>query len=175
MNAASRTRDMNHTSFFSTARPIRISLACIAAALLAACTAAGTGSGTVEPGGKPVSFSWKSEDAGETGTMTATLPDGRTFTGPFLQVKSTARREAFEPLWVGWRPGWPDWPFTAVPATEFVTVYSGRAIANLEGPGGQRMRCRFHLNHPDSGMRGGGQGECKLADGHAIDAVFAPT
>ena len=166
---------MNHTSLHATANLIRISLGCVVALLLAACTAAGSGSGAIEPGGASVSFSWKSEDDGETGTMTATLPDGRTFTGPFLQVKSTARHEAFDPFWVGWRHDWVDWPLVAGPITEFVTVYSGRVVANLQGPDGQRMRCRFQLNRPDAGMRGGGQGECKLADGHTIDAVFAPT
>jgi hypothetical protein len=34
------------------------------------------------------------------------------------------------------------------------------------------MRCRFHLNEPVSGMRGGGQGECQFNGGHTVDAVF---
>jgi hypothetical protein len=149
---------------------------CAIVLLLAGCSAAGTGSGAVEPGGAPVRLAWKSEDGGETGTMTATLPDGRTFSGPFTQVRSTARRESFAPFWNGWAPGWVDWPLMAgQPVTEFVTVYSGRVIANLQSPDGQHMRCRFQLNKPDAGMRGGGQGQCRLADGRTIDAVFPAT
>jgi hypothetical protein len=147
-----------------------------AAILIAACTVMGTGRGTVTPSGEPISFNWKSTDGGITGTMSATLTDGRTFTGPFLQVRSTLRREAFAPFWVGWPTFWTDWPFPPppIPVSEFTTRYTDRVIANLEGPGGQRMRCRFHLNEPLRGMRSGGQGECETSDGRRIDAVFPP-
>src|SRR3979409_1113268 len=80
-----------------------------AALALAACTVAGTGSGTVAPDNTPVSFTWQSKDGGTTGRMAARLADGRTYTGPFAQVTSTARIDDFSPFWVGWRPGWTDW------------------------------------------------------------------
>jgi hypothetical protein len=67
--------------------------------------------------------------------------------------------------------GWTDWPW-GPPGPDFVTVYSGRVIANLEGPDGQRVRGRFQLNDPAAGMRGGGQGQCRLSDGSTLDAVF---
>jgi hypothetical protein len=145
-----------------------------AAIVLMACTATGTGSGTIDPGNAPVSFSWQSDDGGSTGTMSARLPDGRTFTGPFLQVKATARLDDLDPFWRGWRRTWDDWPW-GPPGPDFITVYSGRVIANLQGPDGQRLRCRFLLKDPSSGMRGGGQGQCRSTDGRTVDAVFAPS
>jgi hypothetical protein len=149
----------------------RIVGACVAAIVMAACTVTGTGTGRLEPTRTPVTLTWQSKDGGTTGTMAARLPDGRTYTGPFLQVTSTARVDALRPFWVGWPSGWTDWPWRP-PGPDFVTVYSGRVIANLEGPDGQRMRCRFQLNAPEAGMGGGGQGQCRLSDGSTLDAVF---
>jgi hypothetical protein len=74
---------------------------------------------------------------------------------------------------MGWRRGWPDWHgWPAFPTVGYATVYSGRAVANLEGTHGERMRCRFFLNHPDQGMIAGGQGECELSSGQRISATF---
>jgi hypothetical protein len=154
--------------------PNVLSAAALSAALLGglgACTTTGSGSGSVSPGGAPVSFAWKSTDGGTTGTMSATLPDGQAFSGPFLQITREVRSEDFDAMWTGWGSSWDDWgPF---PAAEFGTLYSGRVMANLQGPGAQRMRCRFYLNEPVAGMAGGGQGECQLAGGRSVDAVFA--
>lgn len=113
---------------------------------LTACTTMGTGSGSLSPGAAPVSFAWKSKDGGTTGTM-------------------SARSRDFDPLWTGWRHGWDDWPGLA-------TIYSGRVMANLQAANGRRMRCRFYLNDPLEGMAGGGQGQCQLASGRSVDAVF---
>jgi hypothetical protein len=133
-----------------------------------ACTTMGTGTGSETPGNVPVNFSWKSKGGGTSGTMTATLPDGRTFTGPFLQPVSAASTEDFGPMWRGWHYGWSDWD--GFPA--FTTFYSDRVMANLQASDGERMRCGFHLNDPVQGMSGGGQGQCQLASGGSIDAVF---
>jgi hypothetical protein len=136
---------------------------------LGACTTLGTGTGTTEaPGNAPVSFSWISKDGGVTGTMTASV-GGSTFTGPYLEITSTSQSSAFYPMWIGWRRGWNDWDWNLDGST---TNYSGKAAANLQGPGSQRMRCRFDLNDPLAGMGGGGQGKCQLAGGPTIDAVF---
>ena len=50
--------------------------------------------------------------------------------------------------------------------------YSGKVVATLTGQGDQRMRCRFHLVASASGMSGGGDGQCQLADGRAVQAGF---
>ena len=139
-----------------------------------ACTTMGTGTGSVSPGSAPVAFSWTSKDGGNTGTMTASV-DGADYTGPFLQATSAIRSDdVFEPMWYGWRRGWGDWRYYGAPyGTSFATHYSGKVLANLQGPGSARMRCRFVLNDPISGMSGGGQGTCQIAGGRTVDAVFA--
>ena len=87
-------------------------------------------------------------------------------------------REVLAPMWDGWNEGWHDWPYGGEPypdtydATQFITYYSGKVVANLETGGGRRMRCRFHLVDPRSGMAGGGQGECQLSGGRIIHATF---
>jgi hypothetical protein len=70
-------------------------------------------------------------------------------------------------MWWGWSTGWADWQ----PVN--TTNYSGNVVANLRGPGVQRMRCHFNLNDPLAGMGGGGQGQCQLAGGATVDATFA--
>src|SRR6266850_3178820 len=120
------------TSRRFTAAPV---LLCAAVAL-SACTTMGTGTGSVSPSNEPVTFSWKSTDGGVSGTMSAALKDGPTFSGPYLQVTSTARSQEFDPMWSGWDHGWGGWGgfggFGAFPDTTFTTHYSGRVMANLQ-------------------------------------------
>jgi hypothetical protein len=139
-----------------------------------ACTSMGTGTGSVTPGNTPVSFDWTSKDGGTTGTMSATIGNGASFSGPFLQMTSSVRTDALEPMWGGgWRRGWGDWGgWGSFPDTEFSTRYSGKVVANLKGPDSQQLRCRFNLNDPAAGMGGGGQGECQFTGGRTVDAVF---
>jgi hypothetical protein len=154
-----------------------IAAAAVAALALGACTTMGTGTGSTSTGDSPVSFNWKSTDGGVTGTMTASLPGGATYTGPYLEITRTAQSTQLAPMWTGWSPGWSDWPYGfagpwAYDAT--TTTYSGRAVANLQGSNSQRMRCNFSLNDPPSGMDGGGQGKCQVGGGETIDAVLSP-
>lgn len=136
-----------------------------------ACTSMGVGSGSLSPDNTPVTFNWISKDGGNTGTMSAGLDNGVAFSGPFLQVTSTVRVDPLEPLWHGWRRGWADWGY-GDPASAFSTDYSGKVIANLQGPDDQRLRCRFRLNDPVGGMGSGGQGECQFNGGRTVQAVF---
>jgi hypothetical protein len=146
-----------------------------AALTLLACTTMGTGTGSLSPGNTPVAFNWSSKDGGITGTMSATMGGGAAFSGPFLQVTSNVRSDAFEPMWAGWQRGWSDWGYfgAAYPESQFLTRYSGKVIANLKGPDTQQLRCRFQLNDPAGGMGGGGQGECQFGGGRTVDATFA--
>jgi hypothetical protein len=106
--------------------------------------------------------------------MTAILSTGETYSGPFFQITQESRVDSLEPLWVGWGRRWPGWePWW--PSTEFVTHYSGRVVANLQGPNGTHMRCDFRLMRPTAGMAGGGTGRCQLPNGLTIDADFPPT
>jgi hypothetical protein len=108
----------------------------VGAIALAGCTTTGSGTGSVEPGGAPVNFSWKSTNGGTTGTMSATLDDGKLFSGPYLEVTRQARNEDFDPMWSGWQVGWNDWgAWEPFPAAGYTTLYSGRVVANLQPAG----------------------------------------
>jgi hypothetical protein len=144
-------------------------------ALAAGCTTMGTGFGSTASGANPVNFSWKSSDS-VSGSMNASLSDGKTYTGQFFQITSDTTVDNLGPLWTGWGGyggrGWGgDWGFWNS-GPEFVTHYSGRVVANLATPDGEHMRCKFQLVHPQDGMAGGGTGQCQLPKGNTIDATF---
>jgi hypothetical protein len=141
-------------------------------ALAAGCTTMGTGFGSTATGANPVNFSWKSSDS-VSGSMNATLSDGKTFTGQFFQITSDTTVDNLGPLWTGWGGGrWGgEWGFWDA-GPEFVTRYSGKVVANLSSPDGQHMRCKFQLVHPADGMAGGGAGQCQLSEGNTIDTTF---
>ena|ERR1035437_1609847 len=163
-----------NTRWMTTTRRATALVATLAATMsMLACTSVGVGNGSLLSDNTPVSFSWTSTDGGNTGTLSATVGNGLAFSGPFLQMTSAVRTEALDPLWRGWRRGWGDWAYGGMaPMNAFSTVYSGQVIANLQGPGEQRLRCHFHLNDPAAGMGRGGQGECQFNDGRTVQAVF---
>jgi len=141
-------------------------------ALAAGCTTMGTGFGSTASGKNPVNFSWKSSDS-VSGSMNATLSDGKTFTGQFFQITSDTTVDNLGPLWAGWggRRWGGDWGYwDAEP--DFVTHYSGKVLANLSSPDGEHMRCKFQLVHPSNGMAGGGAGQCQLSGGNTIETTF---
>jgi hypothetical protein len=165
---ANRRIDMTH----STSTTLKLGLPLLVV-LAAGCTTMGTGFGSTASGADPVNFSWKSSDS-VSGTMDATLSDGKAYNGQFFQITKETRADSLGPLWVGWRGhfgrygGWNDWDG----GPTFITHYSGRVVANLGAPSGEHLRCKFQLVHPASGMAGGGRGECQLPDGKTIDATF---
>ena len=143
------------------------------AIFVAGCATTGTGYGDVQKGGNgPVSFHWKSTDGGISGTMSTSLSPGRSFSGQFIQMTTEAHVDSLDHMWDGWAPGWGAWG--PGPANGFVRSYSGRVLANLSDAKGEHMRCRFRLADPSSGMSGGGSGECHVAGGEKIDAIFSP-
>jgi hypothetical protein len=141
---------------------------------LAGCTTTGVGMGVARNGPLHAVFTWTADSATR-GTMTAALSNGQTYGGPFFQITRETTVDELNPLWTGWagRWGWHGWDYWG-PEQRFITDYSGKVVANLQGPGGY-MRCRFTLMRPSSGMAGGGTGRCQLPDGAIIDADFAPT
>jgi hypothetical protein len=142
--------------------------------MAAGCTTTGTGVGSSPGGAVRATFMWTAQSA-RSGTMTATLNTGAAYRGPFFQVTQETRIEDLAPLWVGWgrRWRWHGWDYWG-PQQSYMTQYTGRVLANLEGPDG-RMRCRFTLAHPSAGMAGGGEGRCQLPSGTIIDADFPPS
>jgi len=142
--------------------------------LLAGCATTGTGHGDVQKSGTvPVSFHWNSTDGGISGTMSASLSPGRSFSGEFVEMTTETHIDDLDHMWHGWAPGWGAWG--PGPANGFVRSYSGRVLANLSDANGEHMRCRFRLADPPSGMSGGGSGECQVAGGETIDATFPPS
>jgi hypothetical protein len=106
--------------------------------------------------------------------MTANMSNGNHYTGMYMQITSQSDVESLGPIWSGWGPGpgWAYWGPNAGP--DFVTNYSGRVVANLQGANGH-MRCAFALVNPQSGMKGGGQGKCQVPSGQTVDATFPST
>lgn len=126
-----------------------------------------------------VPFTWHSTDAGRSGHMETTLPDGEQFSGQFHQITSATTVTTvtgFHSLWYGdpWAgPDWwwdGEWPY--YPPEEFIRYYSGRVVAVLTSDRGKSMRCDFHLDTPERGMKSGGQGDCQVSNGERITAVF---
>ncbi len=166
---------------------------------LAACApTSGVGVASTPAGDLRATMTWQS-NGGRAGVMTAQLSNGETYSGRYFQISHDTQVTDLDPLWVGWGPpwagprwgggfgygwrhrgfgggwgawgGWNSWG----PQTAFVTVYSGRVVANLEGPNNTHMRCTFDLRNPSYGMPGGGMGGCQLPSGQTIDATFERT
>lgn len=118
----------------------------------------------------PVRMAWRTPSAyGAFGHVVIELPDGTLYRGDYRLVGEPD--EMTSALWRPWRTGWPDWPLPwegeALPVTVSLDEgslqdrYRGIAIANLEAPNGQRMRCRFGLLQPTVGLAGGFDGDCQ--------------
>jgi hypothetical protein len=139
------------------------------------CTTMGTGFGATASGSNPVHFRWQSTDD-VSGRIYATLADGSVYTGRYFQVMTNTTADSLEPLWAGWGPdwGWGSWDYWNE-GPDFVTHYSGHVVANLADPEGKHIRCNFQLIHRDSGMAGGGSGNCQLPNGKTINTSFPGT
>ena len=143
------------------------------------CATTGTATGELVESAKtePVTFTWAAEPGNAwRGEIAVTLPGGEKYAGVFRQVHQTLREEDYAPLWEGYEPYWPRWGapnwFEGPPATDpasWVKVYAGTATARLQATDPSRyMRCRFKLQQPELGLKGGGEGECELSNGESI-------
>ena len=150
-------------------------VAVLASLALGACATSGIGSGRLVSPGKPgaegaVELAWRAAPDATRGTLRAVLPDGRVFEGELLQITHTTLDRELSPYVATWRAPWYGWGYVGVEdRTTFVRHYSGRVIAVLEGPAGERMRCRFVLARPEDGPESGGQGDCELSTGEHIE------
>lgn len=153
----------------------KIFIVLLGLAITACGTTGGTGSGKVRGTSRPVAFTWQSEDS-NSGDITATFANGRTFKGKYFEITRDTRVDRLDPLWEGWgapysTSAWSYWDKDS--NREFVKMYRGRVLANLLSEDGDRMRCRFTLKNPNSGMAGGGKGRCQLAQSKTeINAEF---
>jgi hypothetical protein len=135
--------------------------------LVVGCATMRTGSGSAVPATNPVKFSWTGS-GNVSGSMTATLANGETFTGRFFQTTSSLTDDL--------GPEGPVWHqeglYDVGPELQYVAHYTGHVEAALSRSDGSQMRCRFELMRPVDGMAGGARGECQLPDGLSVDARF---
>ena len=135
--------------------------------LAVGCATTRTGSGSAVSGTNAAKFSWTSS-GNVSGSMSATFPNGETFTGRYFQITSSLTDEL--------GPQGPIWHqeglYDVGPELQYVPHYTGRVEANLSQSDGAQMRCRFKLMRPVDGMAGGARGECQLPDGPRVDAQF---
>ncbi|MEI9952258.1 MAG: hypothetical protein WDO74_25535 [Pseudomonadota bacterium] len=151
----------------------------------AGCASSGTAVGELkEPTGeKEVTLLWKSEALNpQRGSISGKLPDGTHYSGRYFEVVKAAAEDVYGPAWDGWDPYWSGWypswyggPVDDLDWPGFVTIYTGRVIANLKSDDDKsRLRCRFTIADPNAGLKGGGVGQCQLSNGQAIsDVVLA--
>jgi hypothetical protein len=152
----------------------------LSSAVLLGC-ASGAVSGRVSLAGQqatPLNMTWNSGLFGESGKMSALMPDGERFSGKYQVVKPGMSRSSLEPAWTGDEPGdnqgqiddsmWG----AGRDAVTFSRTYENKAVATLKGDRGTTMLCRFNLDAGGAGMGGGGTGECQTSKGAKISASF---
>lgn len=130
-----------------------------------------------------VAFRWRSDTGSLSGEIETTMPGGEAFRGRFHEITRTTQVGELNDFystwygdpWVGPTWAWGDmWPYYGT-IEEYLTSYTGKVVATLTSPSGTRMRCRFTLDDPDRGLKGGGAGECQLSNGERITADIPPT
>ncbi|MDC0718964.1 hypothetical protein [Nannocystis bainbridge] len=129
-----------------------------------------------------VAFQWTSGTDSLSGRIKTQLPGGEAFEGRYHEITKTATVDEYGDLygawyadpWMGsnwyWGGTWPYYDSVE----EFITRNTGKVVATLEGDRGTKMRCRFTLEDPDRGIKGGGTGECQLSNGERITTRFEP-
>jgi len=125
----------------------------------------------------PLNMTWTSGVWGESGKVSAVMPDGERFSGTYQVVTPGLSPSILGP---GWNSEATDetqgdiddsfWGAARDPA--FVQRYQNKAVATLRGDRGSTMLCRFHLDAGGAGMGGGGKGECQTSRGAKITATF---
>jgi hypothetical protein len=158
------------------------SAACIsllAGALLGCASGSVTGQ-VIQPGqpAAPLVMTWSSGLFGESGKISAVMPDGERFSGKYQVVSPGMERSSLDPAWTGYEPGDIQgqidasmWGAARDPIA-FVKTYENKAVARLKGDRGTTMMCRFDLDAGGAGMGGGGTGECQTSKGAKIAARF---
>ena len=159
------------------------SVACtslLAGALLGCASGAVTGRVTL-PGqpAAPLTMTWNSGLFGESGKISAVMPDGERFSGKYQVVAPGMTRTSLDPAWTGDEPGGYNqgqiddsmWG-AGRDTTAFLKTYENKAVARLKGDRGTTMLCRFDLDAGGAGMGGGGTGECQTSKGAKISAQF---
>ena len=158
-------------------RTVMLSLAAVA---LLGC-ASGPVSGRVAVPDQPatsLTMTWNSGLFGESGKMSAVMPDGERFTGKYHVVTPGMSRDSLEPAWTGDEPGENQGKIDDTmwgagrDHFAFTKSFENKAVATLKGDRGTTMLCRFNLDAGGAGMGGGGTGECQTSKGAKITTSF---
>ena len=153
---------------------------CLTAGALLGC-ASGPVSGRVTLPGQPaapLTMTWSSGLFGESGKMSAVMPDGERFSGTYTVVSPGTKRGSLEPAWTGDEPGENQGQIddsmwgAGRDHIAFTKTYENKGVATLKGDRGTTMLCRFNLLAGGAGMGGGGTGECQTSRGAKISAAF---
>ena len=158
---------------------LAVMIALSSAALLGC--ASGAVSGRVSLAGQqatPLTMTWTSGLFGESGKMSAVLPDGERFSGKYTVVSPGMTRSSLDPAWTGDEPGENQGQIdnsmwgAGRDQLAFTKTHENNAVATLKGDRGTTMLCRFSLLAGGAGMGGGGTGECQTSKGAKITASF---
>jgi hypothetical protein len=126
----------------------------------------------------PLDMTWSSGLFGESGKVSAIMPDGERFSGTYQVVKAGMSRSSLDPAWTGDEPGGSQGQIedsmwgAGRDADSFIRSYANKAVARLRGDRGTTMLCRFDLDAGGAGMGGGGTGECQTSKGAKIPVQF---
>jgi hypothetical protein len=152
----------------------------LSSAALLGC-ASGAVSGRVSLAGQqatPLTMTWNSGLFGESGKMSAVMPDGERFTGKYHVVSPGTTRSSLDPAWTGDEPGENQGQIddsmwgAGRDHFAFTKTFENKAVATLKGDRGTTMLCRFNLDAGGAGMGGGGTGECQTSKGAKITTSF---
>ena len=152
----------------------------LAAGVMLGCASGPVNGRVTVPGqpAAPLTMTWNSGLFGESGKMSAVMPDGERFTGKYHVVNPGTTRSSLDPAWTGDEPGEnqgqiDDTMWGAGRDTmTFIKSYENKAVATLKGDRGTTMLCRFKLDAGGAGMGGGGTGECQTSKGAKITTSF---
>lgn len=94
----------------------------------------------------------------DSGEITATTPDGETFTGKYVNKKGS-----FMGAGLG---------FSGNGGMFMGQAHTGDMVATLIGNKGNSMQCVFTPNHMGINIWKSGVGKCDVSDGRKIDVIF---
>jgi hypothetical protein len=128
---------------------------------LVACESTGTIRGLSD--GRSIDMEYQQGFQENDGQLKVTMQNGEVFTGKFVQKSSIKSGNAWD---IG----------EASSDDNFIlsdsTTVSSQAEAILIGNKGSTMKCKFELTDPESGIGGGGIGNCRTSKGKTISMTF---
>jgi len=130
-------------------------------ALATGCTTSGSIRGVSD--GKVVNFNYEQEFMDNDGKLNITMPDGESYAGKFVQSSTSTSGDG-----LSFGESSDD---DSLILTDSTTL-SSDASALLIGNRGSTMNCTFRFSDPDSGIDGGGIGDCETSKKQKVAIAF---